>query len=118
MTRKFTLTAATVVMAFLVVVSAATAGGPPTAQGLRADGLRWQAMADYYGRLQGLKADGLRWQAMARAYQAAPVTHTSAASSFDWSAAGIGAAVGFAVLLGAGGALVFVRRGRRTKLAL
>jgi hypothetical protein len=50
-----------------------------TPQGLRADGLRWQAIANAYqqsGQTRvshttalGLRADGLRWQAIAKAYQ-------------------------------------------------
>lgn len=44
--------------AVLVGVGAATAATGPTAQGLRADGLRWQGVADHYGRLQGIRADG------------------------------------------------------------
>lgn len=68
---KLFATAATVL---IVAVGTATAGTAPTAQGLGADGLRWQAMADHYGRLQGEKADGLRYEAMARFYsRPAPV---------------------------------------------
>jgi hypothetical protein len=100
-----------------IAVGTATAGTGPTAQGLRADGLRWQAMADHYGRLQGIKADGLRWQALARSYsRPSPVAATS--STFDWGDAGIGAAGGVLLLTFAGAAIVFVRRSRRTKLAL
>jgi hypothetical protein len=57
----------------------ATAGGN-TPQGLKADGLRLQAMAKAYKQMQdrpaasfytpqALKAEGLRWQAMAEAYE-------------------------------------------------
>src|SRR6266498_3975783 len=46
----------------------------PTPAGIKADGLRRQAMADFYKQLQsptpaGIKADGLRWQAMADFYK-------------------------------------------------
>lgn len=55
--------------------TASAAGTTP--QGLKADGLRWQGLAQRYQELsgytqQGLKADGLRWQAMARAYTSRP----------------------------------------------
>jgi hypothetical protein len=49
-----------------------------TPLGLRADGLRWQAIASAYQQSHqgvshstalGLRADGLRWQAIAKAYQ-------------------------------------------------
>jgi hypothetical protein len=68
----------------LVLLVAALTGGPasaatggPTDLGLKADGLRWQAMADRYIQMrgstpQGLKADGLRYQAMARFYANRP----------------------------------------------
>ena len=52
--------------------SAMAAG--PTPAAIKADGLRWQAMADFYKQQQSptpaaVKADGLRWQAIARFYQ-------------------------------------------------
>lgn len=67
----------------LVFLVAALASGPASAangfteQGLKADGLRWQATADRYIQLRGttplgLKADGLRYQAMARFYENRP----------------------------------------------
>ena len=48
-----------------------------TQQGLTADGLRLQGIADRYAQMrgytqEGLKADGLRYQAMARAYASRP----------------------------------------------
>ncbi len=51
--------------------------GGTTPQGLKADGLRLQGIADRYVEMrgytqQGLKADGLRWQAIARAYDNRP----------------------------------------------
>ena len=70
-----------------------------TQQGLKADGLRWQGIAQAYANradrpaasfytAQALKAQGLRWQAMARSYAKPQVVD---GSSFDWGAAGIGA---------------------------
>jgi len=93
-----------------------------TALGLYADGLRLTAMAQRYQELHGytpaaLRADGLRWQAMARAYASRPAV-TATGSGFDWADAGIGAAGGFVLFAGAAGAIVFARRSRRTKLAL
>ena len=38
-------------------------------QGLKADGQRLQAIADVYNRMQGLKADGARLQGIAQVYQ-------------------------------------------------
>ena len=51
--------------------------GGYTQEGLRADGLRLQGIADRYAQMRGytqdgLKADGLRYQAMARAYASRP----------------------------------------------
>src|SRR5262249_31834745 len=109
---------ATTAAIFVVAVGNATAASGPTSQGLRADGLRWQAMADYYGRLQGIKAEGLRWQAMARFYRQQPSSAVSTSDNFDWADAGIGAAGGVLLLACGGAAIVFVRRSRRTKLAL
>src|SRR5262245_38634 len=108
---------ATAAAILVVAVGSATAGTGPTAQGLRVDGLRWQAMADYYGRLQGIKADGLRWQAMASFYRHPPPVATSS-GTFDWGDAGIGAAGSVLLLVCGGAAVVFVRRARRAKLAL
>jgi hypothetical protein len=111
---KLFATAATIL---IVAVGTATAGTGPSAEGLRADALRWQAMADHYGRLQGLKADGLRWQAMAGFY-AKPTPAVAARNGFNWGDAGIGAAAGLVLAVFAGTAIVFVRNSRRTKLAL
>jgi hypothetical protein len=96
------------------VGSAAAAG--PTQQGIRADGLRWQAKADFYDRQLGLKADGLRWQAIARAYQSKEGSPTSDGVSLGDAGLGL---VGGAVLLAVvGAAIVVVRRSRGTKLAV
>src|SRR2546423_8750178 len=67
------ITTAAVIM--VVAVGTATAGTTP--QGLKADGLRMQAMADRYQQLRGttadgIRADGLRLQAIARSYQSRP----------------------------------------------
>jgi hypothetical protein len=56
--------------------NAMSAGGT-TPQGLKADGLRLQGIADRYAQMrgytqEGLTADGLRNQAMARAYASRP----------------------------------------------
>lgn len=87
-----------------------------TPQALRAQGLRWQAMADFYDprpTALGLKADSLRWQAIAATY----LHRTSGAKSssinrFHWSDAAIGAASGL-VLAVAGAAAVLSTLGRR-----
>jgi hypothetical protein len=103
--------------------SAMAAG--PTPAGIKADGLRWQAMADSYKRLQsptpaGTKADGLRWQAIARTYRVHTVTtpsQSSSGSGFDFGAAGIGALAALGLAGIASGLMVMARRIRRTKLA-
>jgi len=119
-----------------------------TPQGLKADGLRLQGLADRYAQLRGytqdgLRADGLRYQAMARAYADRPAAsfYTPQAlkaeglrwqrmaqaysqpqvvrdGGFDWGAAGIGA-LGFFVVMLCASALVFgIRRIRQEKLAV
>ena len=117
MFKKLIATAAVVSL-----VGAGTATAAPTAQGVKADGLRLTGLAQRYQELHGytpaaLRADGLRWQAMARAYASRPAV-TATGSGFDWADAGIGAAGGFVLFAGAAGAIVFARRSRRTKLAL
>jgi hypothetical protein len=126
----------------------ALAAGGSTPQGLNADGLRLQGIADRYVQMRGstqdgLKADGLRYQAMARAYASRPaasfytpqalkaeglrwqaIAQTYAQpqvvrnSGFDWGAAGIGALGVFVAMLC--GAVLFlgVRRIREEKLAV
>jgi hypothetical protein len=106
--------------AILVLAVGTATAAAPTPQGLRADGLRWQGLADYYGRLQGERADGLRYQAMARAYQRAQLAQAQiapTAGSFDWADAGIGAAAGLVFVALGGAAFAFTRRSRRAKLA-
>src|SRR5215831_2952981 len=58
----------------------------PTPEAIRADGLRWQAIARSYEQQQrptpeAIRADGLRWQAIARTYGVHPVTTPSQSSS-------------------------------------
>ena len=127
--------------------SAMSVGGN-TPQGLKADGLRLQGIADRYAQMrgytqEGLKADGLRYQAMARAYQSRPAAsfYTPQAlraeglrwqtmaqayaqpqvvrnSGFDWGAAGIGAIGVFVAMLCAAVLILAVRRIREEKLAV
>ncbi len=119
-----------------------------TPQGLKADGLRLQGLADRYVQMSGytqdgLRADGLRYQAMARAYADRPAAsfYTPQAlkaeglrwqamaqaysqpqvvrdSSFDWGAAGIGAIGVFVAMLCAAVLILAVRRIREEKLAV
>ena len=126
----------------------ALAAGGSTPQGLKADGLRLQGLADRYVQMrgytqEGLKADGLRYQAMARAYANRPAAsfYTPQAlkaqglrwqrmaqaytqpqvvrnSSFDWGAAGIGAIGVFVAMLCAAVLILGVRRIREEKLAV
>jgi hypothetical protein len=128
--------------------ASATSVGGSTPQGLKADGLRLQGIADRYVQMSGytqdgLRADGLRYQAMARAYQNRPAAsfYTPQAlkaeglrwqmmaqayaqpqvvrdSSFDWGAAGIGAIGVFVAMLCAAVLILGVRRIREEKLAV
>ena len=133
-----------VVMSFAVGTASAASTSGSTALGLKADGLRLQAMADRYQRVQGLKADGLRLQAAAQLYENRPATSyytpealqaqalrwqaiaatykpavaSTPGSSFDWRDAGIGAGVGVVGFLGVLLLVVAGRRGRRQKLAV
>lgn len=119
-----------------------------TPQGLKADGLRLQGIADRYVQMRGytqdgLRADGLRYQTMARAYENRPAAsfYTPQAlkaeglrwqtmarvyaepqvvrnSGFDWGAAGIGALGVFVAMLCASALVLGVRRIRQEKLAV
>jgi hypothetical protein len=97
----------------------------PTALGLKAWGERLQGEARVYQQQQqqgptalGLKAWGERLQGEARVYQQQPPpTVRSSAGHFDWSDAGIGAMLGFALAIGLIGALLLGRRFRRTQFA-
>ena len=139
-------------LVFLVAALSGTtnamAAGGTTPQGLKADGLRLQGLADRYTQLRGytqdgLRADGLRYQAMARAYADRPAAsfYTPQAlkaeglrwqrmaqaysqpqvvrdSGFDWGAAGIGAIGVFVAMLCAAVLILAVRRIREEKLAV
>ena len=139
-------------LVFLVAALSGTtnaiAAGGTTPQGLKADGLRLQGLADRYAQLRGytqdgLRADGLRYQAMARAYADRPAAsfYTPQAlkaeglrwqrmaqvysqpqvvrdSGFDWGAAGIGAIGVFVAMLCAAVLILAVRRIREEKLAV
>jgi hypothetical protein len=128
--------------------ASATSVGGSTPQGLKADGLRLQGIADRYVQMRGytqagLRADGLRYQAMARAYESRPAAsfYTPQAlraeglrwqkmaqsytqpqvvrdSGFDWGAAGIGAIGVFVAMLCAAVLILGVRRIREEKLAV
>ena len=96
----------------------------PTALGLKAWGERLQGEARVYQQQQqgptalGLKAWGERLQGEARVYQQQPPgTVRSSAGHFDWSDAGIGALLGFALAIGSIGALLLGRRFRRIQFA-
>jgi hypothetical protein len=127
--------------------NAMSAGGT-TPQGLKADGLRFQGIAERYAQMrgytdEGLKADGLRLQAAARAYANRPAAsfYTPQAlkaeglrwqlmaqayaepqvirnSGFDWGAAGIGALGLFVAMLCASVLILAVRRIRQERLAV
>jgi hypothetical protein len=139
-------------LVFLVAALSGTtnamAAGGTTPQGMKADGLRLQGLADRYAQLRGytqdgLRADGLRYQAMARAYADRPAAsfYTPQAlkaeglrwqrmaqaysqpqvvrdSGFDWGAAGIGAIGVFVAMLCAAVLILAVRRIREEKLAV
>jgi hypothetical protein len=143
------------VVGLVFLVAALTAGpanavsvGGSTPQGLKADGLRLQGIADRYVQMRGytqdgLKAEGLRYQAMARAYASRPAAtfYTPQAlkaeglrwqrmaqvyaqpqvvrnSGFDWGAAGIGAIGVFVAMLCGAVLFLAVRRVREEKLAV
>ena len=113
--------------------------GNTTPLGLRADGLRWQAIAKEYQQSSqtpvgptalGLRADGLRWQGIAKAYGhgvVAPAVGTErnvpAASSGDsglnWGDFGIGAGAmfGLALLVAGFGVGTVAMRHRAGKLS-
>jgi len=110
--------------ALVLVVAVGTATAGTTSQGLKADGLRLQAMAERYQQMrhytpQALQADGLRWQALARAYATQrPIASASGSGGFDWGDASIGAAGGVVLFVCGGVAVLFARRSRRAKLAV
>jgi len=73
---KLRVTVAATLAGVAVATSAAAAAGAGTPTGLKADGLRWTAIANSYAWRPGVKttalgvrADGLRLQAMAERYR-------------------------------------------------
>ena len=112
----------------IVVFGAALLVGTATAQltplGLKAYGERLQGEARVYQQQQkgptalGLKAWGERLQGEARVYQQRRSdTASSSTGGFDWSDAGIGALLGFALATACAGALLIGRRFRRPQFA-
>jgi hypothetical protein len=96
-----------------------------TAAGVRADGLRLQAMADAYQNRpaasyytpQALQAQALRWEAMAKTYgQSQTVGTSSSNGGFDWRDGLIGVAGGIGVAICFMGTLVVAARHRRHQL--
>jgi hypothetical protein len=114
--------------AIVAAMAASAAGaGTPTAQGLRADGLRLQGIAKVYESLGGatsyptslgLKADGLRWQGIAKVYQqnhlgqAVETGSVGQSTGFDWAdyAIGIGSGMGLILVIVGGLAIGWQRR--------
>jgi hypothetical protein len=152
MGSKITISRVVGLVFLVAALSSGTANamsvGGTTPQGLKADGLRLQGLADRYAQMSGytqdgLRADGLRYQAMARAYESRPAAsfYTPQAlkaeglrwqtmaqayaqpqvvrdSGFDWGAAGIGAVGVFVAMLCAVVLILAVRRIREEKLAV
>jgi hypothetical protein len=152
MGSKITISRVVGLVFLVAALSSGTANamsvGGTTPQGLKADGLRLQGLADRYAQMSGytqdgLRADGLRYQAMARAYESRPAAsfYTPQAlkaeglrwqtmaqayaqpqvvrdSGFDWGAAGIGAIGVFVAMLCAAVLILAVRRIREEKLAV
>jgi hypothetical protein len=116
--------------AIVAAMAASVAGaGTPTAQGLKADGLRLQGIAKVYESLGGatsyptplgLKADGLRLQGIAKVFQqnhlgqAAATSSVGQSTGFDWAdyAIGIGSGMGLILALAGGLAIGWQRRHR------
>jgi hypothetical protein len=125
----FALVMLVVVFAIGAAPASSTGSSHYTHQGLKADGLRLQAMARRYKWLQNhrpaasfytreaLNAMGLRWLAMARSYARPQVASVSTGGRFDWADAGIGAATGSALALCLVALIAIARRPRETKLA-
>ena len=152
MGSKITISRVVGLVFLVAALSSGTANamsvGGTTPQGLKADGLRLQGLADRYVQMSGytqdgLRADGLRYQAMSRAYADRPAAsfYTPQAlkaeglrwqtmaqayaqpqvvrdSGFDWGAAGIGAIGVFVAMLCAAVLILAVRRIREEKLAV
>lgn len=90
--RTFSAAFGLVFIAAALWSGSAMAAGP-TPAAIRADGVRWQAIADFYKHLQsptpaGIKANGLRWQAIARFYeqQQRPTPEAIRADGLRWQA--------------------------------
>jgi hypothetical protein len=90
--RRFGGAFGLVLLAAALWSGSALAAGP-TPAGIRADGLRWQAIARFYERQQSptpaaVRADGLRWQAIARFYerQQSPTPAAVRADGLRWQA--------------------------------
>ena len=90
-------------------------------RGLNGDGLQAIALAlenrpaaSYY-RPQALKAEGLRWQRLADTYARPQIVRNG---GFDWSDAGIGAVGGLGFAMVGGALLIGARRLRRTRVAV
>jgi hypothetical protein len=125
---KFTVSGTISLVGLVAALSTGTAlAGGSTPQGLKADGLRLQAIAQAYESRPAasyytpaaLRAQGLRWNALAQAYNGRTVSSVaSVGNGFDWGDAGIGAAGGLGFAAFAVAAVVFARHLRRAKLAL
>jgi len=90
-------------------------------RGLNGDGLQAIALAfenrpaaSYYTP-QSLKAEGLRWQRLADTYARPQIVRSG---GFDWSDAGIGAVGGLGFAMVGGALLIGARRMRRTRVAV
>ena len=90
-------------------------------RGLNGDGLQAIALAlenrpaaSYYTP-QALKAEGLRWQRLADTYARPQIVRSG---GFDWSDAGIGAVGGLGFAMVGGALLIGARRIRRTRVAV
>jgi hypothetical protein len=111
------------IVVFSATVLVGTATAKPTPLGLKAEARIYhqhqqQQLQQQGPTALGLKAWGERLQGEARVYQQQPPrTVASSAGHFDWSDAGIGALLGFALAIGCVGALLLGRRFRRTQFA-
>lgn len=74
--------------------------------------------ASAYYTPAALKADGLRWQAMARTYERLSATSAAGSNGFDVRDGLVGAAGGLVIAICAGGLLFAVSRNRRTQVVL
>ena len=81
--------------------------------------MQYRPAASFYTP-QALKAEGLRWSAMARQYgNSQPIVQkVSTDNGFNWGDAGVGLAGGFAFSICAAALILIARRAKRTKIAL